>query len=53
MWVFCPLLVTFAHFHFKSGQAETPAAVGFAGFLPTFPLFFSINCDKKIIILYK
>jgi hypothetical protein len=25
---------------------------GFAGFLPTFPLYFLFNCDKKIIKIY-
>jgi hypothetical protein len=32
---------------FKSGQPETLAAQGFAGFLPTFPLFFLIKREKK------
>lgn len=40
----CPL---FAHFYFKSGQAETLGAQGFAGFLATCPLFFLIKCEKK------
>ncbi len=47
----CPL---FAHFYFKSGQAETLAPQGFAGFLATCPLFFLIKCEKKILkIIYK
>ncbi|MDB7924826.1 hypothetical protein [Flavonifractor plautii] len=40
----CPL---FAHFYFKSGQAETLAPQGFAGFLAICPLFFLIKCEKK------
>ncbi len=47
----CPL---FAHFYFKSGQAETLAPQGFAGFLAICPLFFLIKCEKKILkIIYK
>lgn len=41
----CPL---FAHFYFKSGQAETLAPQGLAGFLATCPLFFLIKCEKNI-----
>ena len=47
----CPL---FAHFYFKSGQAETLAPQGFAGCLAICPLFFLIKCEKKILkIIYK
>lgn len=46
----CPL---FAHFYFKSGQAETLGAQGFAGFLATWPLFFLIKCEKILKIIYK
>ena len=45
----CPL---FAHFYFKSGQAETLAPQGFAGFLATCPLIFLIKCEKKYYKLY-
>ena len=38
-----------ARFYFKSGQLETVAAQGFAGFLPTFPLFSLISVRKKVI----
>lgn len=37
----------FARFYFKSGQPETVGAQGFAGFLPTFPLFLLFNAKKK------
>ena len=40
----CPL---FAHFYFKSGQAETLAPQGFAGFLATCPLFFLSIFEKE------
>ena len=38
-----------AQFDFKSGQPETVGAQGFAGFLPTFPLFSLISVRKKVI----
>jgi hypothetical protein len=42
----------FAHFvptfENKSGQPQSLDFTGFAGFLPTFPLLFLFNCDKKI-----
>jgi hypothetical protein len=41
----------FARFYFKSGQAETVAAQGFAGSLPTFPLF-SLSKREKIVSNY-
>ena len=41
----CPLS---AHLFLKSGQPETVAAQGFAGFLPTFPLFFTLKREKKV-----
>lgn len=37
----------FAQFYFKSGQLETVGGQGFAGFLPTFPLFSLISVKKK------
>lgn len=39
----------FAQFYFKSGQLETVGRQGFAGFLPTFPLFSLISVRKKVI----
>nr|DAN55638.1 MAG TPA: hypothetical protein [Bacteriophage sp.] len=42
----------FARFYFKSGQAETVAAQGFAGSLPTFPLFSLSKREKNNIKLY-
>lgn len=42
----------FARFYFKSGQAETVAAQGFAGSLPTFPLFSLSKREKNSIKLY-
>lgn len=36
-----------ARFYLKSGQAETVGTQGFAGFLPTFPLFSLISVKKK------
>lgn len=41
-----------ARFYFKSGQPETVGAQGFAGFLPTFPLFSLISVRKKSNKLY-
>jgi hypothetical protein len=41
----------FAHlptFENKSGQPQSLDFTGFAGFLPTFPLLFLFNYDKKI-----
>ena len=38
-----------ARFYFKSGQPKTVGAQGFAGFLPTFPLFSLISVRKKVI----
>lgn len=46
-WPFAHFLPTFI---FKSGQAETVAPQGFAGFLATFPLFSSLKCEKNIKI---
>jgi hypothetical protein len=42
-----------AHFYFKTGPAETVAITGFEALWPTFPLFSLINCDKKIINIYR
>jgi hypothetical protein len=42
----------FARFYFKSGQAKTVAAQGFAGSLPTFPLFSLSKREKNSIKLY-
>ena len=44
-WPFAHFLPTFI---FKSGQAETVAPQGFAGFLAICPLFFLIKCEKNI-----
>lgn len=46
IWPFAHFLPTFI---FKSGQAETVAPQGFAGFLATFPLFsLHLNTKKNI-----
>lgn len=50
-WPFAHFLPTFI---FKSGQAETVGAQGFAGFLATFPLFYlHLNAKKMLKIIYK
>ena len=52
----CPLLKkkwVFARFYLKSGRAETVDTQGFAGFLPTFPLFSLISVKKKCKKIYK
>jgi len=40
----------FGHFYLKSGQRETVAPQGFAGFVATFPLFSLISVKKKYVI---
>lgn len=47
--VFAQKKWVFGRFYFKSGQLETVGAQGFAGFLPTFPLFSLISVSKKVI----
>lgn len=50
-WPFAHFLPTFI---FKSGQAETVAPQGFAGFLATFPLFsLHLNAKKILKFIYK
>lgn len=39
----------FGQFYFKSGQRETVAVQGFAGFMATFPLFSLFNVKKKFV----
>jgi len=48
---FAQKMWAFAHFYFKSGQPETVGAQGISGFLPTFPLFFSISMIKNLIFI--
>ena len=51
IWVkmvnFLPICPLSAHLFLKSGHAESVAAQGFAGFLPTFPLFLYTIIKKK------
>lgn len=49
MWPFARVLPTFKN---ESGLEKMAQPCGFAGFVPTFPLIFLINCEKKINKIY-